>query len=97
MAVYVDWLIDWGWKLRGRPTPSCHMTADTPAELHAMAARLGMRREWYQDQGTIPHYDLTPPRRAAAVQAGAVELSRAALRATYRRIRAQWDWPRGPR
>ena len=52
----------------------CHLWADTPQELHAMAKRVGMRPEWFQDKNGFPHYDLVPPRRAAAVRAGAIEL-----------------------
>ena len=54
----------------------CHMTADTPDELHAFAARIGLRRSWAQHEGTWKeHYDVTEGRRAAAVRAGAVEIT----------------------
>jgi hypothetical protein len=62
-----------------------------------MAARIGMQREWFQAplKSSKPHYDLTPPRRAAAVAAGAVELDRSgpeenplSLRAFFARWRA---------
>lgn len=69
MPVYVDKLRDWGWKLG----PSCHLIADTNEELHEFAAKLGMRRAWFQTDGD-PHYDLTASKRAAAVRLGAVEL-----------------------
>ena len=36
MAVYVDALFNYGWKLG----PSCHMIADTLDELHVMADTL---------------------------------------------------------
>ena len=48
----------------------CHMLADTEAELHAMAARIGVARRWYQGD----HYDVCLSKRAAAVRAGAVEV-----------------------
>lgn len=61
-----------------------HLTADTPEELHAFAAQIGMRREWFQtckrpcSRPGEPcphwHYDLTATRRAAAVRLGAVEI-----------------------
>lgn len=41
----------------------CHMWADTLEELHAMAARIGMRRAWFQDKPSFPHYDLVPTRK----------------------------------
>lgn len=74
MAVYVDRLMNHGWRLRGRLTKSCHMLADTPEELHALAAVIGLKREWAQD-GSLLHYDLVPGKRAAAVAAGAIELN----------------------
>lgn len=71
MAVYVDELRDWGWKLG----PSCHLIADTNEELHEFAARIGMRMAWFQKSSSGPHYDLTASRRAAAVRLGAVEIT----------------------
>jgi hypothetical protein len=50
----------------------CHMWADTDAELHQMAGFVGMKRAWFQNK-SLPHYDLVPPRRAAAIAAGARE------------------------
>lgn len=68
VAVYVDPLREHpplnGW------TTWCHMIGDTEEELHAMAARLGMRREWYQGD----HYDLRPDGRALALALGAQEM-----------------------
>lgn len=48
------------------------MVADSLTELHAFAARLGLKREWFQTR-RLPHYDLTTRRAAGrAVEAGAV-------------------------
>jgi predicted kinase len=53
-------------------TSWCHMATDGDfAELHAFAARLGLRRAWFQRD----HYDLPPHGRAAAVALGAEEVS----------------------
>lgn len=49
------------------------MIADTNEELHAFAARIGLKREWFQTD-LEPHYDLTASKRKLAVQRGAVEL-----------------------
>lgn len=69
MACYVDELRRWGaWKWGD----SCHLTADSLAELHAFAMRIGMRRSWFQDT-RYPHYDLTAARRARAIRCGAIE------------------------
>lgn len=80
MSVYVDGaMIPADVPHRGRTVrgPWCHLTADTREELDTMADRIGLRWEWIQHPGTWKeHYDLTPPRRAAAVRAGAIELTR---------------------
>ncbi len=79
MTVYVDdAFIPAGVANGGRTVRSrwCHLTADTPGELHVFAARVGLRRAWFQDKpGGRWHYDVTEPRRARAVELGAVEIS----------------------
>lgn len=43
--------------------------------LHVMAQKIGMKRAWFQAQhADFLHYDLVPPRRAAALKLGAVEI-----------------------
>lgn len=83
MSVYVDKLRDWGWKLG----PSCHLIADTIEELHEFAARLGLKRQWFQHNSSCPHYDLTAGRRAMAVQLGVTELADKEFVAAMKRIR----------
>jgi hypothetical protein len=85
MACYVDRCQDHGWKL-GR---SCHLIADTEAELHELAASIGMKRSWFQGEASSPHYDLTERRRAAAVRLGAVELDRLSFVCKIRELRAK--------
>ena len=86
--VYVDSLQGYGWKMYGRTVASCHMVADSIAELHAMAARLGLKTCYLQRSGMGDlHYDLTPSRRARAVLLGAVELDRRAFVSVIRRLR----------
>lgn len=54
----------------------CHMIADTDEELHAMAARIGVARRWHQAPPKHDsHYDIALSKRAAAVAAGAVEIT----------------------
>lgn len=83
MTVYVDDMFlradvpNGGRQVRG---VWCHMFSDSldPTELHAMAARIGMRRSWFQHKPGRPfhdHYDVTKSRRTAAVAAGAVGVS----------------------
>lgn len=53
-----------------------HLMADTDEELHAFAARLGLKRAWAQYPGTWKsHYDVTTTKRAEAIRLGAVPLS----------------------
>jgi hypothetical protein len=75
MAVYVDQLLDWGFVIRGVKHKSCHMIADTNEELHAMAEAIGMKRQWFQQVVSGPHYDLIKSRRDAAVALGAIEVN----------------------
>lgn len=49
----------------------CHMVGDTEAELHEMADRIGVRRQWFQGD----HYDIAKSKRALAIIAGAVEVT----------------------
>ncbi len=87
VSVYVDWLFNHGWVLRGRRIRSCHMFADSLDELHAMACKVGLKRAWFQ-LGSAPHYDLTESRRRSAVRYGAVELTRATFREAYARAKS---------
>jgi hypothetical protein len=80
MAIYVDELINYnqapkgGARYFGNGKPSCHMTTDGDVEeLHRFAESIGLRRSWFQARSSTPHYDLTPSKRALAVQKGAVE------------------------
>ena len=79
MTVYVDPLMNHGWRMRGRTVPNCHLFADTIPELHAFALGIGMKIEWFQDHSKLPHYDLTAARRARAIKMGAQEVTRREL------------------
>ena len=67
----------------------CHMVADDLDELHRFAASLGCRREWYQPK-SFPHYDIPLFRRAAAINAGAQQLTRRELAQFIRANRSRW-------
>lgn len=91
MGVYCDPLFScepsavWPWREASHLFTDC---ADL-AELHALAARIGLRRAWFQNKpGRLPHYDLTRAKQAAAIRAGAVLLTRAEAVAKWRAIRA---------
>lgn len=89
MAVYVDDFRTSAQVGRGRPSVWSHMTADSREELHEFAAKLGLRRSWFQDpcvNGKYKpkpgsrhaenwHYDVTETVRQKAIAAGAVEVS----------------------
>jgi hypothetical protein len=64
----------------------CHMVADTIEELHEMADKIGMLRQWFQPY-SFPHYDVCLKRRGDALKAGAIEVDRRQLVAVMRRIR----------
>jgi hypothetical protein len=98
MTVYVD---DMRAKF-GRMV-MCHMLADTDEELHAMAARIGVARRWWQSPAKTSgsHYDIALSKRALAVAAGAVEITWKQAGAMNARRRATgqlgspldaWDW-----
>ena len=97
MAVYVD---DAGIPAEVRDGGRTHrsrwsqLTADTQDELHEFAARLGLRRAWFQPGRPIDgqpspfwHYDLTSPRQAQALALGAISMPSREL-ARYCRARA---------
>ena len=78
MTVYVD---DWRQparvgRLRARWS---HLTVgpdDSIEELHALAARIGLKRAWFQDKPwPHQHYDVTDTKRQAAIAAGAVPIT----------------------
>ena len=85
MSVYVDASL-YGY---GRMV-MCHMIADTPEELHAMADKIGVARKWFQapPKASFWHYDIAKSKRALAVEAGALECGRNDFVAAVRRIRA---------
>lgn len=73
MSVYVDRIQSWPTRIRCFKEGSCHLWADTEAELHAFAKRLGLKRSWFQEHPRLVHYDLTVARRAKAIELGATE------------------------
>lgn len=81
MAILVDRAI---WRRRGRAETVgwAHLVSDASyEELHAFAARLGLRRTWFQGD----HYDVPAHVRAEALALGAEPVDAAEL---VRRLRA---------
>lgn len=98
MAVYVD-----NEQIRYRGRVWCHLVADTLAELHEFAARLGLKRQWFQEQASYPHYDVTVSVRERALRLGAQDGDRVTivmcckkmrLEVLESRSRTEHDWQR---
>jgi hypothetical protein len=84
MTVYVDdYRAPYGRMLMS------HMVADSEAELHAMADRIGVARRWYQGD----HYDVCQSKRAMAFDLGAVSITKRQLGEWRMKRRKQGLWP----
>lgn len=72
-VVYVDDAVH-SW--RGRLW--AHLFSPDIEALHDFAARLGMRRDWFQEppKASWPHYDVTDAKRTLAIRLGAVQADR---------------------
>ena len=90
MAVYVDDAVH-PW--RGQRW--AHLMADTLAELHAMAAQLGIPRRAFQNRASGAHYDVPAPLREQAIALGVRAISRhtdrAVLKVVIANARAQYQ------
>jgi Protein of unknown function (DUF4031) len=64
----------------------CHLLASTVEELHSMAQRIGMGREWLQTS-PIPHYDICQAERRVAIEAGAIVIDGRKTVAVMRHLR----------
>lgn len=54
----------------------CHMLADSDEELLEMVDIINVQRKWHQHAGTPrSHFDICLKKRAAAVAAGALEIT----------------------
>lgn len=84
MSVYVDAAVN-----RFRGMLMCHMIADTPEELHAMAEHIGMKRAWFQEppKASFWHYDVAKTKRDIAIASGAIECDARTFVGHLRRIR----------
>jgi len=75
----------------------CHMTADTLYELHKMASRLAMKRDWFQapPKASFPHYDIPERRREMAIIYGALEVNNRTSLYFAARLGLEWANMRG--
>lgn len=84
MAVYVDKeQIAWRGKLW------CHLVADSLDELHTFAAALGLKRSWFQERASYPHYDVTLSVRERALNRGAVSVGKTEMLNSARKLKAE--------
>lgn len=88
MTVFVDdmYLYPMG---QFRRMKMSHMIAYSDDELHDMAARIGLRREWFQSD----HYDVSMTCRARAIKLGAVPIALRTLAAMSSLMRMGWATP----
>ena len=70
MTVFIDDMYLYPMGCFGRMKMS-HMISDNEDELHAMAARIGVARKWYQGD----HYDVSMQMRDRAIAFGAVPIT----------------------
>lgn len=81
----------------GHGKQSCHLiVAGKLEDLHDFAKRIGLKREWFQENASWPHYDLTANKRAQALRYGALECgmmqearARIAVRRRVNELRAE--------
>lgn len=77
MTIYVDPMLSClpsnAWPYES----ACHMFADDLDELHELAVKVGLRRDWFQNRAFLPHYDLTERKRRQAIRLGAVDVDHA--------------------
>lgn len=91
MAVYVDDM-----RAQFGRMVMCHMIADTDAELHEMADRIGVARRWHQAPPRHDsHYDIALSKRALAIRHGAIPitLKQCAAMSRMRRLTGELPLP----
>lgn len=76
MSLYVDPLV------KTRPTPewpwtqSCFLYGDMVEQLHAVAEKLGLKKQFFIDDVAFPRYRIRSMQRVEAMKCGAVEHTR---------------------
>lgn len=84
MAVYVD-----AEGIRWRGHEWSHLVADSLDELHAFAAKLGLKRSWFQSKTLYPHYDVTKSVRTRALAMGAHGADREKIVSCAKQMRSE--------
>jgi hypothetical protein len=65
------------------------LVADSVGELHAFAAQLGLRKEWFQHRTMYPHYDVTLSVQRRALALGAQVGDKKTIVACAKRLRVE--------
>jgi len=91
MAIYIDDMLINGW---GKNVMSCHLLSIPPDDpnLHLLAQRIGLKRSWFQDKASWPHYDLKGCMRDRAISVGAIPVDSkllAKMRLEFRKQRSR--------
>ena len=86
MAVYVD-----NERIKWRGKLWCHLVADSLEELHAFAICIGLRRDWFQDRASYPHYDVTLEVRERALHAGALASRKREVLMAARKLKSELE------
>lgn len=86
MSVYID-----SANIPYRNMIMCHMIADTHNELHDMADKIGMKREWFQKK-SFPHYDVPLFRKKKAIELGVIEISRRELAKKMKELKSTTEY-----
>lgn len=83
MSVYVDTLQTYNKNLVAKDaqkhgTKWCHLMTDSDdlEELHKFAKLIGLKKSWFQNHKTSPHYDLIPSKKELAISNGALPVSK---------------------
>ncbi|MBA7484099.1 hypothetical protein ES707_19623 [subsurface metagenome] len=70
-----------------------HLLADDLPTLHHFAQSIGLKRSWFQNKSTFPHYDLTPNKHKQAIAAGAILLTGKSLLTKFQQLRSTYQHP----
>ena len=82
MSVYVDSVrIKWKGKIW------CHLVAASLSELHNFASMIGLKRSWFQNKRSCPHYDICLSKKHKAVELGAIEIDKRMMAKKISQIR----------
>lgn len=76
MSVYVDWLIDEGYKVSNKSSKTCSMYADSKEELVEFAKQLGIDNDNIVTHKVVM-YRLSPLQREQALDLGALDTTHA--------------------